>query len=459
MQTNALKANPLGSERVGVLLRKYAIPSIISLIINSLYNIVDQIFIGHGVGYLGNGATNIVAPIATIAIALSGLLGDGLAAMYSLSLGRKEPKQAAQAVGNMVVVASIVGIAFSAFSLLCIEPLCRLFGATDNILPYALRYGRIIAIGFPFVILGTAVNSVIRADGSPRYAMFAMMIGAVLNTILDPILIMGLHWSIEGAAIATIFSQFVGLCWNVAYLFRFKNIRLSKDSFVPRASTTLRIMSLGFASCFNNLSATLIAAISNNLLASYGARSPYGPDIPVTTFGLCLKVSMIIFSVAIGIASGSQPIIGYNYGARLNERVRETYLKACKYATIVAVIAFIAFEGFPLFFLRLFGTESPLYEEFGVKCFRIYLLFTFLNGVQACAGVFFQAIGKPIKAAITSISKQLLFILPAMLIMTRLVGVEGVLWSGPIADALAFLLACIFSAGELRKLKQPACAT
>lgn len=452
MQTSAFNANPLGSEKVGVLLRKYAIPSIISLIINSLYNIVDQIFIGHGVGYLGNGATNIIAPIATIAIALSGLLGDGLAAIYSLSLGRKEPKKAAQAVGNMVVVASVVGIAFGVFAFVLIESLCRLFGATDNILPYALRYGRIIAIGFPFVILGTAVNSVIRADGSPRYAMFAMMIGAILNTILDPLFIMGFHWSIEGAAIATIFSQFVGLCVNVAYLFRFRNIRLSKDCFVPRASTTLRIMSLGFASCFNNLSATLVAAISNNLLASYGALSPYGPDIPVTTFGLCLKVSMIIFSVAIGIASGSQPIIGYNYGAKLNERVRETYLKACKYATIVA---FIAFEGFPLFFLRLFGTESPLYEAFGVKCFRIYLLLTFLNGVQACAGVFFQAIGKPIKAAITSMSKQFLFILPAMLIMTRIIGVEGVLWSGPIADALAFALACAFSAGELKKLRQP----
>ena len=456
MQTSAFNANPLGSEKVGVLLRKYAIPSIISLIINSLYNIVDQIFIGHGVGYLGNGATNIIAPIATIAIALSGLLGDGLAAIYSLSLGRKEPKKAAQAVGNMVVVASVVGIAFGVFAFVLIESLCRLFGATDNILPYALRYGRIIAIGFPFVILGTAVNSVIRADGSPRYAMFAMMIGAILNTILDPLFIMGFHWSIEGAAIATIFSQFVGLCVNVAYLFRFRNIRLSKDCFVPRASTTLRIMSLGFASCFNNLSATLVAAISNNLLASYGALSPYGPDIPVTTFGLCLKVSMIIFSVAIGIASGSQPIIGYNYGAKLNERVRETYLKACKYATIVAIVAFIAFEGFPLFFLRLFGTESPLYEAFGVKCFRIYLLLTFLNGVQACAGVFFQAIGKPVKAAITSMSKQLLFILPAMLILTRIIGVEGVLWSGPVADALAFVLACIFSAGELRKLKQPA---
>ena len=456
MQTTALKVNPLGSEKVGVLLRKYAIPSIISLIINSLYNIVDQIFIGHGVGYLGNGATNIIAPIATIAIALSGLLGDGLAAVYSLSLGRKEPKKAAQAVGNMVVVASITGIAFGAFAFVLIEPLCRLFGATDNILPYALRYGRIIAVGFPFVILGTAINSVIRADGSPRYAMFAMMIGAILNTILDPLLIMGFHWSIEGAAIATIFSQFVGLCFNAAYLFRFRNIRMSKDCFIPRASTTVRIMSLGFASCFNNLSATLVAAISNNLLAGYGALSPYGPDIPVTTFGLCLKVSMIIFSVAIGIASGSQPIIGYNYGAKLNERVRETYLKACKYATIVAIVAFAAFEGFPLFFLRLFGTESPLYEEFGVKCFRIYLLLTFLNGVQACAGVFFQAIGKPVKAAITSMSKQFLFILPAMLILTRLIGVEGVLWSGPVADALAFVLACVFSAGELRKLKQPA---
>ena len=454
MNTEASRVNPLGTEKVGALLRKYAIPSIISLIINSLYNIVDQIFIGHGVGYLGNGATNIVAPIATIAIALSALFGDGLAAVYSLSLGRKEPKKAAQSVGNMVVLASIVGILFGAFAFILIEPLCVLFGATDNILPYAIRYGRIIAIGFPFVILGSAINSVIRADGSPRYAMFSMMIGAILNTILDPIFIMGLNWSIEGAAIATIFSQFVGLCFNIAYLFRFKNIKLEKSCFIPKASISSRIMGLGVASCFNNLAATLIAAISNNLLASYGAQSPYGPDIPVTTFGLCLKVSMIIFSVAIGIASGSQPIIGYNYGANLNKRVRDTYLCACKYATLVAIVAFVAFEAFPLFFLRLFGTESPLYEEFGVKCFRIYLLLTFLNGVQACAGVFFQAIGKPIKAAITSLSKQFLFILPAMLILTRLIGVEGVLWSGPVADALAFLLAGGFSIRELRKLKE-----
>ena len=245
-----------------------------------------------------------------------------------------------------------------------------------------------------------------------------------------------------------------GLCCNIAYLFRFKNIRLEKACFVPGSSISFKIMGLGLASCFNNLAATLIAAISNNLLASYGARSPYGPDIPVTTFGLCLKVSMIIFSVAIGIASGSQPIIRYNYGANLNRRVRDTYLCACKYATLVAIVAFIAFEAFPLFFLRMFGTESPLYEEFGVKCFRIYLLLTFLNGVQACAGVFFQAIGKPIKAAVTSLSKQFLFILPAMLILTRLIGVEGVLWSGPVADALAFLLAGGFSIGELRKLKE-----
>lgn len=452
MQREANHVNMLGTEKVSTLLRKYAVPNIISLIINSLYNIVDQIFIGHGVGYLGNGATNIVAPIATIAIALSTLFGDGLAAIYSLSLGRKEQKKAAQSVGNMIILASIVGALFGGFAFVSIEPLCVLSGATDNILPYALRYGRIIAIGFPFVILGSAINSVIRADGSPRYAMFSMMIGAMLNTILDPILIMRLNWSIEGAAIATIFSQFVGLCFNITYLFRFKNIKLEKDCFVPQSVLSFRIMGLGLASCFNNLAATLIAAISNNLLASYGAQSSYGPDIPVTTFGLCLKVSMIVFSVAIGIASGSQPIIGYNYGASLNKRVRSTYLYACKYATIVAIIAFIVFEAFPLFFLRLFGTESPLYEAFGVKCFRIYLLLTFLNGVQACASVFFQAIGKPTKAVITSLSKQFLFILPAMLILTRLIGVEGVLWAGPVADAFAFLLAGGFSIGELRKL-------
>lgn len=454
MQAEINGANPLGSERVGTLLRKYAVPSIISLIINSLYNIVDQIFIGHGVGYLGNGATNIVAPIATIAIALSVLFGDGLAAIYSLSLGRKDTQGAAQSVGSMVVLAGVVGILFGAFAYIFIEPLCLLFGATENILPYALRYGRIIAIGFPFVILGSAINSVIRADGSPRYAMFSMMIGAILNTILDPICISGLNWSIEGAAIATIFSQFVGLCFNIAYLFRFKNIKLTKGRFIPRASIAFRIMGLGLASCFNNLAATLIAAISNNLLTFYGAQSQYGPDIPVTTFGLCLKVSMIFFSVAIGIAGGSQPIIGYNYGAKLKRRVKDTYLCACKYATLVAIVAFIAFEAFPLFFLRLFGTESALYEEFGVKCFRIYLLLTFLNGVQACAGVFFQAIGKPVKAAITSLSKQFLFILPAMLILARLIGVECILWSGPVADALAFLLAAGLSIGELRKLKE-----
>lgn len=279
MEVEASKGNPLGTEKIGTLLRKYAIPSIISLIINSLYNIVDQIFIGHGVGYLGNGATNIVAPIATIAIALSALFGDGLAAIYSLSLGRQEKKQAAQSVGNMVVMASVVGVLFGAVALAFIQPLCLLFGATENILPYAVRYGSIIAMGFPAVILGTAINSVIRADGSPRYAMFSMMIGAVLNTILDPIFIMGFHWSIEGAAIATILSQYVGLAFNIVYLFRFKNIKLSKGCWIPRWAISYKILSLGVASCFNNLAATLIAAISNNPLASYGAQSPYGDRV------------------------------------------------------------------------------------------------------------------------------------------------------------------------------------
>ena len=226
--------NPLGTERIGKLLRIYAIPSIISLIINSLYNMVDQIFIGQGVGFLGNGATNIIAPISTIAIAIATLFGDGLAAFFSLNLGQGNSDKAAKGVGTAVVVSTVASIVFSFFAFIFLSPLCRIFGATENIMPYALGYGRIIVIGFPFAIVATVINSSIRVDGSPRYAMFSMMVGAILNTILDPLFIFVFHWGVEGAALATIISQFIGLLFNVAYLFKFKTIKLGKSSFAVK---------------------------------------------------------------------------------------------------------------------------------------------------------------------------------------------------------------------------------
>ena len=304
----------------------------------------------------------------------------------------------------------------------------------------ALRYGHIIVIGFPFAITATVINSAIRTDGSPRYAMFSMMIGAILNTILDPVFIFVLHWGVEGAAAATILSQFVGFLCNVAYLFKFKTIHLEKSSFVFHARIVGRLASLGFASCFNNLTSTVVAMISNNLLTKYGALSAYGPDIPITTFGLCMKVSMIAFSVGIGVASGSQPIIGFNYGAQKYDRVRRTFLLSAAVCSVITLVAWGVFQCFPLQLIRIFGTESSLYEEFAVQCFRVYLMLTFLNGLQMCTGVFFQAIEQPAKAAVASLSKQLLFYIPAMLICSRIWGLTGILAAGPVADTLAFAL-------------------
>ena len=340
------------------------------------------------------------------------------------------------------------------FALTFLTPLCRFFGATDTIMPYALGYGRIIVIGFPFVIVGTVINSAIRTDGSPRYAMFSMMVGAILNTILDPIFIFVFHWGVEGAALATIFSQFVGLLFNIAYLFHFRNIQFGRSSLVLNISTAGRLASLGFASCFNNLTSTVVAFVSNNLLTQYGALSEYGSDIPLTTFGLCMKVSMIALSIGIGVASGSQPIIGFNYGARNYGRVRKAFLLSVGVSTAVTVVSWVIFQCFPLQLIRIFGTESELYEKFAVQCFHIYLLLIFLNGLQMCTSVLFQAIGQPVKAAVASLSKQLLFYIPAMLILARVFGLTGILMAGPVSDTLAFLLCAVLCRKQIREMKR-----
>ncbi|MEE0435924.1 MAG: MATE family efflux transporter [Peptococcaceae bacterium] len=446
-------ANPLGYEQIGRLLRRFAIPSVISLIINSLYNMVDQIFIGQGVGFLGNGATNIIAPITIIAIALSALFGDGLAAYFSLHLGKGEPEKAASGVGNALLGSSVVSILLMILAFSFLEPLCLFFGATDTLMPYALGYGSIIVLGFPFVIIGTVINSVIRADGSPRYAMFAMMIGALLNILLDPLFIFVFHWGVEGAALATIISQGVGMLCNIIYLFHFKNIHLTRHAFAFHLSLIGHICALGFAGCFNNLTSTVVAFVSNNLLTQYGALSEYGADIPITTFGLCMKISMLALSLAIGVASGSQPIIGFNYGAHHFDRVKKAFLLSVCVSTIIATLSWLVFQLFPLQLIRIFGTESSLYEDFAVQCFHIYLMLTMLNGLQLCAGVFFQAIGQPVKATVVSLSKQLLFYVPAMIVLARFFGLTGILLAGPVADALAFTLSLILCLRELRKLE------
>lgn len=427
MGESHITPNPLGTDRIGKLLRGFAIPGIISMVINSLYNMVDQIFIGQGVGMLGNGATNVIAPIATFAIAIASLFGDGLATHFSLKLGMGEPEEASKAVGTSLISGAAASILLSASVLVFLSPLCRLFGATDNIMPYAMEYGRIIALGFPFVIIAVIINGVVRADGSPTYSMVSMMVGSLLNFFLDPLFIFVFDMGIRGAAIATITSQGISMVLNAAYLFRFKNIRITKASFIFRFRFAGRLASLGTASCLNTMTSTIIAIVSNNMLNHYGALSVYGEDIPITVFGLCMKVSMLFFSVAMGISSASRPILGFNYGAEKYGRVRKTVRLSVIATTAVLTVAWIIYLAFPLQLIRIFGSESVLYEEFAVKCFRIYLLTSFLGGIQLCAGTLFQAIGKPAMATVVSLAKQVIFYVPAMLILAAVMGLDGIL--------------------------------
>lgn len=445
-------ANPLGTDRIGKLLRGFAIPGIISMVINSLYNMVDQIFIGQGVGMLGNGATNIIAPISTFAIAIASLFGDGLATYFSLHIGKGEPEKASKAVGNSLISGTAASVLLTVLVLIFLNPLCRLFGATENIMPYALEYGRIIACGFPFVIVAVIINGVIRADGSPKFSMISMMMGSILNVFLDPLFIFVFDMGVAGAALATIISQFLNLVLNIAYLFRFKNIKLNRESFKFQFPFAGMLASLGIASCLNTMTSTIIAVVSNNMLTHYGALSVYGEDIPITVFGLCMKVSMLFFSVAMGISSASRPILGFNYGAEKIDRVKKTFRLTLVSATIVMAVAWIVYMAFPLQLIRIFGTESALYEEFAVKCFRIYLLTNFLGGMQLCAGTLFQAIGHPAKATVVSLAKQVIFYIPAMLILAKFFGLVGILWAGPAAEVLAFFLAAVLTGKELKQM-------
>lgn len=452
MSETQTAVNPLGTERVGKLLKSYAIPGIISMLINSLYNMVDQIFIGQGVGMLGNGATNIIAPISTVAIALSSLFGDGLATYFSLHLGKGEPEKASKAVGNSVISDTAVSIVLTALVLIFLKPLCKIFGATENIMPYALDYGGIITLGFPFVIVAVIINGVIRADGSPRFSMISMMVGSILNFGLDPLFIFVFDMGVKGAAIATVISQFINFVINTAYLFKFKNIKLTKKSFKFSFSFSSKLAALGTASCLNTLTSTIIGLVSNNMLTHYGAMSVYGENIPITVFGLCMKVSMLFFSIALGISSAGRPILGFNYGAQKYDRVKNTLKLTIISSTVVMVVSWAIYMLFPLQLIRIFGTESALYEEFAVKCFRIYLLTSFVGGVQVCAGSFFQAVGRPALATVVSLGKQVIFYIPAMLILAKFLGLMGILWAGPISELLAFILSAILIIRETKHM-------
>ncbi len=440
------------TEPVGRLIAKFAIPCVISLLVNSLYNIVDQIFIGWGVGYLGNGATNVVFPITIIALALSLMIGDGGAAYLSLKLGEGDLKSAKKGVGNAVTMVTVVSIVLMAVFLLFINPILNLFGATDTLRPFALEYGYVIGIGLPFMMIPAAINSMIRADGSPKYAMFSMILGAVINTVFDPIFIFVFHMGVRGAAIATVMGQVASFIFSVVYMPRFKSVRFDAACFRPVWKTCKNILTFGISSFITQFAITIVMALTNNLLAMYGAASVYGSEIPLTATGIVMKVNQILISILVGIAVGAQPIIGFNYGAKNFMRVKKALDIALVVSEIISIIAFLIFQFAPMSVVSLFGSEEGLYNEFAVLAFRIFLLLCPLTGFQTVIAVYLQAVGKPVKSALLSLSRQIIFFVPAALILPMFLGVTGVLWTGPVADGLAFIFSVILLVYERKQL-------
>lgn len=446
-------SNPLGTEKISKLIKQFAIPCIISLLVSSLYNIVDQIFIGQGVGYLGNAATNIVFPFTVVTMAFALMIGDGASAYLSLSLGKKDKESANKGVSNGIVVSAILGIAFLIIGLVFREGLLKIFGVTESSYEYAREYMTYIVLGMPFFIFTTALNSIIRADGSPAYAMATMLVGAILNIILDPIAIFVLHMGVKGAAIATIVGQIVSGIMSVFYIKKFKSVEVTKESLKIEWKTLKKVCSLGISSFITQIAITVVLIAMNQMLTKYGAQSKYGSEIPLSALGIVMKVNQIVNSIVIGLAAGAQPIIGFNFGAKKYDRVLNTYGFAVKVGLVITAIGTLIFQLCPQVIINLFGQENELYNEFAQLCFRIFIALVVFNSFQITSGIFFQAIGNPVKAAILSLSRQIGFLIPALLILPKFFGIHGILYAGPTADCLAFILATTLVTIEVKKIK------
>lgn len=453
MNQTQTSQNPLGYKSIPSLLRNFAIPSIIATLVSSLYNIVDQVFIGQGVGYLGNSATNVSYPLTTICLALSLLIGIGSASRFSLCLGAGEQKEAEKVVGNSICMMLLSGILYAVLIEIFLYPMLTAFGATAENISYAATYSRIIALGMPFQIVTTGMSSLIRADGSPKYSMTCMLIGAILNTILDPIFIFLFDLGVAGAAWATIIGQFFSFLAAIAYIRRFKSVRLEQKDLRLSVKESLQTASHGMSNSLNQVAITLVQIVMNNSLTYYGAMTIYGEDIPLASCGIVMKTNAILLSFFIGLSQGSQPIIGFNYGAKQYPRVRKTYQLAITCSFVISTIGFILFQFFPYQIISLFGKGDALYFEFAIHFMRTFLFMVIVNGVQLISSNFFAAIGKPVKGLLLSMTRQVFFLIPLILILPLFFGIDGVLYAGPIADGVAFLVSVLLVSLEMKKMK------
>ena len=442
----------LGTERIGKLMQKYAIPCIISLLVGALYNIVDQIFIANAsyLGSYGNAANTVVFPLTVVALAIAVMIGDGCCAFVSISLGQNEVPKAKRSVGNAVVMCLVSSIVLAVLYLVFADAILALFGGTVNAETYhhSQEYFFYITLGVPFYMFGQAMNPIIRADGNPRFAMISTLAGAALNIILDPIFIFGFRWGMMGAAVATVIGQLVTAALAVWYLLHMKIIRPEKGDYRLKGSICGRTLTLGMTSFLSQISLVAAMAAINNMIRKYGALDAvFGQEqyaqIPMAVVGIVMKFFQIVISIVVGMAAGCIPVVGFNMGAKKPTRVKELFTKLLLAEATVGAVALVLVEGFPRQLIALFGAanESVYYTDFAVKSFRIYLCMIILACVNKACFIFLQAMGKAAESTALSMVREVVFGVGFALLLPRFFGLDGVLYSMPLSDILTFLIA------------------
>ena len=452
----------LGEEKINKLMMKFSIPCIMSLLVSSLYNIVDQIFIGNSeLSTLGNAATGVVFPIFIIAQAFAWCFGDGCAAFLNICQGKNDDENAHRAIGASITVAFLSGLLMMLVIYPFKVPILTLFGASENTLAYSIEYLDVVLAMVPIFILCNMMNSVIRADGSPTWAMLSMIAGAVTNIILDPVFIFALKWGMKGAALATVIGQGVTFIFTVVYFLNTKSFKLNISSFIPKFKAIKDVVELGISTFFTQVAIVIVAILSNVQLAKFGALSKYGADIPIAIIGIQSKIFTVVINLVVGIVLGCQPIISFNMGAKKYERVKELYGKIMACTLAIGAIFTLVFELAPSFVIGLFGTPSNIpnpadYWEFGEKTLRIFLSLISISCLIKMNSIFFQAVGKPVQALIASMIRDVLCFVPLILILPAISpNVEIILYAAPISDIIAMVVTAVLSVSFIKSLHAP----
>ena len=453
----------LATEHIDKLMRQYAIPCIISLLVGALYNIVDQIFIANAsyLGSYGNAANTVVFPLTVVALAIAVMIGDGCCAFVSMALGRHETGKAKRSVGNAVVLSVASSLVLTVVYLVFADGIIAMFGGTVNeeTFHHAQEYFFYITLGIPFYMFGQAMNPVIRADGSPRFAMVSTLAGAVINIILDPVFIFVFKWGMMGAAVATVIGQVATALLAVWYLLHMKVIRPAKPDFALSGSVCGRMLTLGITSFLSQISLVAAMAAINNMLRKYGALDAvFGQEqyaqIPMAVVGIVMKFFQIVISIVVGMAAGCIPIVGYNMGAGKTLRVRDLFTRLLVAEALVGAVALILAEGFPRQLIAIFGAanESSYYTDFAIKAFRTYLCMMIFACVNKACFIFLQAVGKALASTLLSMFREVVFGVGFALLLPVFFGLDGVLYSMPVSDILTFIISAIIIVKTYREL-------